>query len=71
MVGAIVVGEAAAGGAGDQSGDLAVATPTQPAENTPTSAFDTTSLAVAGLAGLGLGLGLGALAMRSRRRTTS
>jgi plastocyanin len=71
MVGAIVVGEAAAGVSDDQGADLAVATSTHSVDNTPASAIDTTSLAVVGLAGLGLGLGLGALAMRSRRRTTT
>jgi plastocyanin len=67
MVGAIVVGDAAAGEAAAQGADLATAV--QPADPAATAA-DPTSLAIVGLAGLVIGLAIGAFATWARRRTT-
>ena len=65
MVGAIVVGDGAAGDDSAQGADLASAV--QPASAQP--ANDPASVAIVGLAGLAIGLALGAFATWWRRRT--
>ena len=67
MVGAIVVGDGAAGDEGVQGADLASAIqPPEPAQ----LADDPTALVIVGLVGLGFGLAVGASATWWRRRTT-